>query len=302
MTDGPRPALEEYRRASDTGSLQSLAGLLGDPEPVRIVDIGANPIDDEPQYASLLATGLGRVVGFEPQREALARLQQLAGPHETYLPYAVGDGDTHELRICASDGFSSLLEPDPRQLDLLTDFPKLAQVVDREQVATVRLDDIEEIDGVDLLKMDVQGGELAVLEGGRERLRDCVAVQTEVGFHRLYEGAPTFGDVDRVLRELGLRPAAFVSVRTWPLAPTQWADSWEADARQLVEADLLYVRDLTTTADWTARQLNSLALIAHGVYRSVGITLRCLDQLTRAGDMPKDALAAYRALIGPSAG
>lgn len=302
MTDGPRPALEEYRTGSDTDSLGTLAGLLNDPDPVRIVDIGANPIDDEPQYATLLATGLGRVIGFEPQREALARLLQLAGPQETYLPYAVGDGNTHELRICASDGFSSLLEPDPRQLELLTDFPKLAQVLAREQIDTVRLDDIAEIDGVDLLKMDVQGGELAVLEGGRERLKDCVAVQTEVGFHRLYEGAPTFGDVDRELRGLGLRPAAFVSLRTWPLAPTQWADPWEADARQLVEADLLYVRDLTAMASWTPRQLKSLALIAHGVYRSVGLVLRCLDQLTRAGDIPKDALATYRTQIGSTAG
>lgn len=302
MTDRPRPALEEHRTASDTGSLRTLAGLLTDPDPVRIVDIGANPIDDRPQYATLLATGLGRVVGFEPQREALARLHELAGPQETYLPYAVGDGASHELRICASDGFSSLFEPDPRQLELLTDFPRLAQVVDRQPVPTVRLDDIAEIDGVDLLKMDLQGGELAVLDGGQERLRDCVAVQTEVGFHRLYEGAPTFGDVDRVLRGLGMRPAAFVSVRTWPLAPTQWADPWEADARQLVEADLLYVRDLTTMPEWSVHQLNSLALIAHGVYRSVGLALRCLDQLTRAGDMPKDALAAYRSLIGSLAG
>lgn len=300
MTHRPKPALEEQRTASDPGSLLALAALLDDPMPVRIVDIGANPIDDQPQYATLLSTGLGRVVGFEPQHDALARLRQLAGPHETYLPYAVGDGAPHELRICASDGFSSLFEPDAAQLELLTDFPKLAQVVQREQVPTVRLDDITEIDGVDLLKMDVQGGELAVLDGGEMQLRDCVAVQTEVGFHRLYEGAPTFGDVDRKLRDLGLRPAAFVSVRTWPLAPTQWADPWESDARQLVEADVLYVRDLTSMPQWTPDQLKSLALIAHSSYRAVGLALRCLDQLTRAGDMPKDALMAYRSLITPS--
>jgi hypothetical protein len=37
-----------------------------------VVDIGANPIDGDPPYQSMLEKRLCRVVGFEPQSEALA--------------------------------------------------------------------------------------------------------------------------------------------------------------------------------------------------------------------------------------
>jgi hypothetical protein len=65
-----------------------------------VVDIGANPIDGEPPYTSMLAEGLCHVTGFEPQQEALVELQRMKGPNERYLPYAVGDGDAHTLNIC----------------------------------------------------------------------------------------------------------------------------------------------------------------------------------------------------------
>ena len=62
-------------------------------------------------------------------KRALAELRDRAGPHERYLPYAVGDGHPHTLHLCATSGFASVLEPDPRQLDLLVDFPALARVI-----------------------------------------------------------------------------------------------------------------------------------------------------------------------------
>lgn len=295
-------ALTEHLRSADVASVTALSALLAPARPVRIVDVGANPIDDRPQYAALLAGGAAHVTGFEPQPEALARLRRLAGPDETYLPYAIGDGGRHELRICASDGFSSLFEPDERQLELLVDFPRLARVVDRLPVDTVRLDEVEEVNGLDYLKLDVQGSELSVIEGGRRLLADAGAVQVEVGFHRLYRGAPTFAEVDLALRSSGLVPQQFVSTRTWPLAPARWADPWQAEARQLVEGDLLYVRDLTTVGEWTVDQLNCLALVAHGAYRSVGVVVRVLTELIRRGDLPKDAVERYLALSGAATG
>ena len=173
--------------------------------PVEVVDIGANPIDGDPPYRLLMDAGLCRVTGFEPQPRALTELRRLAGPHERYLPYAVGDGDPHTLYLTATSGFASLLEPDDRQLSLLTDFPRLAAVTGREVVDTRRLDAIEEIDRIDLLKIDIQGGELSVLRAGRQKLAGALAVQTEVGFHRLYRDQPTFADVDLELRAAGFR-------------------------------------------------------------------------------------------------
>lgn len=264
--------------------------------PVAVVDVGANPLDDDAPYQLMLDAGLARVTGFEPQPAALDELHRRAGPHEQYLPYAVGDGDRHLLQLCASPGFASLLEPDPAQLALLVDFPRLAAVVDRRPTDTRRLDDITEIDRIDLLKIDIQGGELAVLRAGRTALADAVAVQTEVGFHRLYRDQPTFADVDTELRAQGFVPHRFVTTRTWPLAPVPWADPLEQASRQLVEADMLYVRDPVHPELLTDAQLGRLALVADVGYGSFGLALRCVIDLIGRRALDAAAESSYRAL------
>lgn len=289
----------------DVGAARHLAGLLepvfggaaGTPAgpPVVVVDIGANPLDDEAPYQLLLESGLCRVIGFEPQPDALAELRRRAGPHETYLPHAVGDGARHTLRLCAGSGFASLLEPDPRQLELLIDFPRLAAVTGTEEIATVRLDDLAEVDRVDLLKIDIQGGERDVLASGRSTLAGAVAVQTEVGFHRLYRDQPTFADVDLELRAQGFVPQQFVSTRTWPLAPVVWADPLEQVSRQLVEADVLYVRDLARPDLMDDLALARSALVADVVYGNAGVALRCLRTLIERGALHSEVETRYRA-------
>ena len=299
-------AVNAARSVNGTGSAMTLSELLAPAlavggkagPPVEVVDIGANPIDGDPPYRLLLDAGLCRVTGFEPQPEALAELHRQAGQGERYLPYAVGDGDRHALHLCASSGFASLLEPDENQLELLVDFPALAEVTGHVQVDTRRLDDIAEIVGIDLLKIDIQGGELAVLKAGREKLSRAVAVQTEVGFHRLYRGQPTFADVDLELRSQGFVPHQFVSTRTWPMAPVVWADPLQQSARQLVEADVLYVRDPVCVKEFDVDQLVRLALIADVVYGSFGLALRCVLELAARGVLDAAAEDGYRALAG----
>lgn len=269
--------------------------LLHEPErPVQIVDVGANPIDGEPPYRPLLTAGVAQVTGFEPQPSAYADLTALADGQHRYLPYAVGDGSRQMLRLCAESGFTSTFEPDPGQLALLTDFAGMAAVQDRIEVQTRRMDDIEEIDRIDLLKIDIQGGELGVFRSGRRRLADAVAVHTEVGFTRLYEGAPTFADVDLELRAQGFIPHRFVHTKTWPLAPVQWADPLEASARHLVEADVLYVRDLARLDLLSDLQLRQLGLICDVAYGSCGVSLMCVGELVRRSVLRADAIESYR--------
>jgi len=291
-TDG---AVEAARAVRDLLGPAVPAPSTAEP-PVAVVDIGANPIDGDPPYRLLLDAGLCTVTGFEPQRQALAELHRLAGVHERYLPYAVGDGLAHTLFLCATSGFTSLLEPDERQLEQLIDFPRLARVTGREPIETRRLDDITEIARIDLLKIDIQGGELSVLRAGREKLATAVAVHTEVGFHRLYRDQPTFADVDLELRDQGFVPHQFVSTRTWPMAPVEWADPLQRSARHLVEADLLYVRDPVRIAELEPGQVARLALIADVVYGSFGLALRCVLDLIGRGVLDNVADGDYRSL------
>ena len=97
---------------------------------IKAINIGANANDGHaPPYAALLEAGDADVVGFEPNRAALAELDAQKGPCETYLPYAIGDGGRHTLNICFAPGMTSLLKPNPAVLKLFHAFSGWGEVL-----------------------------------------------------------------------------------------------------------------------------------------------------------------------------
>lgn len=144
----------------------TLLELLKPERLTAVVDIGANPIDGDPPYKSMLQAGLCTVTGFEPQEEALTELLRRKGPNERYFPYAVGDGGVHTLNICHASGMTSFFEPEPATADIFALFKKFGQVIRQVDMQTRSLNDITEIEQLDFLKIDIQGGELAVFKSG----------------------------------------------------------------------------------------------------------------------------------------
>jgi hypothetical protein len=152
----------------------------------------------------------------------------------------------------------------------------LGSVSGRIPVRTVRLDDIAEIPLLDMLKIDIQGGELAVFRSGISRLSQAVAIQTEISFVSLYKGQPSLGDVDLELRGQGFIPHCFAAIKHWPIAPCVIKGDPREPLRQLLEADLVYVRDFSRPERMTDEQLKHLALVAHYCYGSIDLALRCV--------------------------
>lgn len=263
-----------------------------------VVDVGANPIDGDPPYKRMLAAGLCEVVGFEPQAGALARLEAAKGAHERYLPYALGDGTERTLHVCGIEGMTSLLVPKPEHLALFNLFPIWGDVKARIPVSTKRLDDVAEIAHLDFLKMDIQGSEALVLDHGRAKLAETVAIQTEASFITLYENQPTIGEIDTLLRGMGFVPHCFAEVKVWPLAPTVVSGQPNKGLRQLLEADLVYVRDFTRADGMSVEQWKHLALVAHHCYGSVDLAARCLNMLAELGAVPKGSSERYLSSLG----
>lgn len=274
----------------------TLAALLALERPTEVVDVGANPIDGEPPYRAMLAAGQCRVSGFEPQPEALRALQRRCGPLERYFPWALGDGRAHTLKVCAAPGMTSLLEPEPAALALFDLLRPMAQVVARIAVLTRRLDDIDEIAHIDFLKIDAQGSELAVLRAGAAKLARAVAVQAEVSFVPLYQGQPCIGDIDLELRRQGFLPHCLAALKQWPVAPCVVNGDPRQPLRQLLEADLVYVRDLTRPDAVSDAQLRQLAMVAHWCFQSFDLALRCVLLLEQRGALPAGSQARYLAL------
>jgi len=259
----------------------SLHALLGAACSIKVVDIGANPVDGPAPYAPLLATGQTRVVGFEPNPDALAKLNRDKGPFETYLPHAVGDGKPHTLRLCRLPGMTSLLEPNYAVLSLFDGFSKWAEVISTEDVQTVRLDDVPETADLDLLKIDIQGAELMVFENAVERLKHSVVIHTEVEFLSMYKDQPLFSDVERFLRAQGYMLHKFEPLVTRDMSPVLLSSDPYTGHSQVFWADAIFVRDFTRLDLLSAEQLLRMAVILYDCYRSFDLVLVLLREYDR---------------------
>lgn len=261
---------------------RTFRALTGGESPrVKVIDIGANPIDADPPYAAMLRAGDAEVVGFEPNPAALATLNARKGPLERYFPHAVGDGQRHRLHICQAPGMTSLLQPDPAVLGLFHGFPDWGRVLATEQVDTVRLDDVAETADADLLKLDIQGAELMVLRHAEACLRDAVVIQAEVEFLPLYKDQPLFSDMDIFLRERGFVLHRFFPTVSRAVQPMMVNADPYAGLGQLVWADAIFIRDFSRLEVLTDRQLMAMAAILHDCYDAYDIVFRLVTEHDR---------------------
>lgn len=271
----------------------TLIELLQHQTLIEVVDIGANPIDGEPPYKILLDQQICRITGFEPQLEELSKLNAQKSHLEQYLPYVVGDGFQHTLYICRYSGMTSLFKPDQTAFNHFEALKPHAEVIQQVEVETKRLDDIEEIDRLDFLKIDIQGAELSVFKSGCHKLSNAVVIQTEISFMTLYEKQPAFGEIDIELRAQGFVPHCFAAVKHWPIAPFKFEQTPTRPLNQLLEADLVYVRDFTKPELMDDLQLKHLATIAHFCYSSYDLCLNCIVILQQRGVLPDTTAPAY---------
>lgn len=129
---------------------------------------------------------------FEPQLKALGQRH----PGRYIIAAAGSEKGTLKFNVHGNLYGSSLLQDKGGSI---------ADGVPR-QVPIVRLDDEVDMaragDEV-LLKVDVQGAELQVLDGARELLKHCAVVVLETNFFELHNGAPQFFDVLKYMHDRG---------------------------------------------------------------------------------------------------
>ena len=273
--------------------MTTLADIIKPARKTAIVDVGACPSDTHPPYRTMLEMGLCSVIGFEPNPDALTMLRDRATVNETYLHHVVGiGGPPRPFHLYYAHHMNSLLRPDTAALSAFTKFDEWGELRETITVDTTPLDAIPEITDVDMLRMDAQGAELEILAPGGRCLANTVAVVTEVAWVPLYERQPTFGHVDLTMRRLGFVPHCFVEAKVWPITCGSLLPAY--DPHQLLESDIMYVRDFTRQME--PEQWKQLAMISHYVAGSMDLTMRCIHAL---GDPA--AKQAYIKLLGDEA-
>lgn len=243
-------------------------------ERIHVVDIGANPIDGVPPYKAHLDRGMVSLVGFEPQRQALAKLNNMKGQNELYLPYAVGDGKPAHLYLCQAPGMTSTLKPNVALLDHFQGYPLWGKVKQVEIIKTVRLDDLDEVGRVDWLKIDIQGGELAVFENAEKKLENTLVIQTEVNFIHLYEGQPLFSEIDQWMRDHGFMLHTLLEERKRLYAPMVLGGQIHQGINQLTTADAVYIPSFERMEALDVTALKKLGVIVGEVYQSHDLAMK----------------------------
>lgn len=219
-----------YRKDSNLQSLDDpyqVMQQLVEGKPIRrIIDAGASNghvsqrmLQRFPQATSYL---------FEPNPLYADQLHALEQADDRIIAQPVALSD-HEgqmtLHLSEKPGRSSLYAPN----DAFEDAPELERSIQREiTVPVVTIDQWKaeaDIGPIDLIKMDIQAGELDALCGARKTLKNEAAmVFTEAFFNPLYQGGALFADIDRHLRQLGFLLHNIYSPRADEAGTLLWAN------------------------------------------------------------------------------
>ncbi len=290
MKDNPTHKSKPSMRTL-AGRLAHLTELLRPARPLRIADVGANPINT-PDYDTLHRMGGAQVWGFEPDEDAFAALMQDPQPGAYHVKRAVGMTGQATFYPHPRSGLGSLHKIDAQSVGFLGHPGWATAQGEGIAVETTALDDMseDELPRPDVLKIDIQGGELDVFQNGHDKLSDAVAIVTEVRFARIYEGEALWADVDIELRSQGFTLHKLMFAKAEPVANSQRRKMRSPRLRnQMMDGDAVYIRDPLTLEHWSEEQVKQLAIAAAGVFDSLDLTIWCLDELVRRGDLAETA-------------
>jgi hypothetical protein len=271
-------------------ALRDLFDLVAMERPLQVADIGAADNGETPVYKELVVAGLAELNAFDADPRQHMALRRIYGDRVRIFPHAVGDGEPATLYLAVpQSGMTSLFRPSAEHLAFFNGFERLGQVEREQAVNTARLDDIEDLPGLDFIKMDMRHG--------TAKLARCAMVQLEVSFVPLYEGQPSFGDIDVWMRGQGFIPHCFTAVKKWSIAPVLRDGDFRRPFNQLLEADIVYVRDPVRLGEMEADLMKTIAILAHHGFYSIDLAGRMIAGLALRGVLPTDAFERYLALV-----
>lgn len=168
-----------------------------------VLDIGANTGQFTKTILALLPNS--RIYSFEPLPVCFKELQQFTNSHINTTAFNIGIGDRSGSLSFEENAFS----PSSSFLKM-ADTHKQAYVHTQNttivDVKIDRLDDIIEdfkLGSSLLIKIDVQGYEDKVLQGGAKTMQKAKIVIVETSFVHLYESQPLFDDIYNLFRDWG---------------------------------------------------------------------------------------------------
>jgi hypothetical protein len=175
----------------------------------------------------------------------------------------------------------SLYKPNVQVLNAFEQLDSVVQLQAEHPVNTVSLAQLEDLADIDMIKIDVQGGELDVFRGAAGKLDDVLLIWTEVEFIPLYENQPLFAEVDQYLREKGFVFHAFEGIATRGYKPYCSMTVNRNGLRQAIWSDAIFVRDPNQWEKLSTPKLKKLAAILDAVTKSYDLCYLALELIDK---------------------
>jgi FkbM family methyltransferase len=146
------------------------------------------------------------LVEADPEYGAVLKQKYSTQPEVTVIPCAISNLSGHvKLRINSHRDSSSIL---PMESISQKTFGLKMSETGTVDVPAWTLDELferEKISHVDLMKVDIQGAERLMIEGGESALAKVDLLYIELSFERFYAGAPLAHEIEGMLWERGFR-------------------------------------------------------------------------------------------------
>lgn len=237
-------------------------GLLPEGERFTLLDVGARDAVNDERWLGIPPSQL-RLYGFELDEEgcaAMTREMSTGGVEARFFPYGLaGAAGKRTFHHSPSHPGSSSLYPfdlgvfDRWKCASSHEARNEGEYIRPVQELEVQVDTLDNwkarhaVSSVDFIKLNVQGAELEILQGGAAVLPEVLGVLAEAAFVENYAGRPLFADLDRFMRSQGFTFFAFIGPlcvgRNDSPVTTRHLPEYHLWHGQLVESHALYLRD-----------------------------------------------------------
>lgn len=199
-------------------------------EELRIFDVGAHHGESIAEFLDIFKNSI--VFGFEPDPENFKYLEKrFSGCSRVSIRNAAVSHSTEGglLHRNNYDATHSLLPIDENEINRWADASDFHEdeVLNVQQVTLDSFCAKEAITRIDILKLDIQGGELLAFQGANELLgaQAIECIFCEVEFRSLYKNQPLFWDITSHLRSVGYHFVNIVCPKVSEMGVLAWADA-----------------------------------------------------------------------------
>ncbi|MFZ2160920.1 MAG: FkbM family methyltransferase [Sideroxyarcus sp.] len=270
--------------------LKKLADLIlkqEDSLTFTILEIGSAPLDETPEpFHQLLDLFPGsQILAFEVEKDLCERLNKTSKPGIKTFPIALGrTEETRTFYETRHPMCCSLYRPNERLISLYNNF-EVAYLKSAGSIETVSLDYFTKqnnIGSVDFIKIDIQGAELEVFQGGYNVLDQIVAMVCEVEFIPHYINQPLFGDVCAFLSKQDIMFHKFLGLFGSALSPIV-VNNDPNFVTQHIWSDAVFIRDIFKIPELSSHKLLKLGMLAY-LYGSPDLTYHCFHHYDKLNE------------------